>query len=791
MVREPKIALDGLLEGFRRESSRLLRLRDKKYNVAVIGCGDVGENTIALLKDHPKKGRLVISNRDPKKSSWLATDEKAEALPYENIADWLVDENPNKDIDVVIFAAGPWIKDRAEGLKHNVGPIEYFAEATVDSGFNGLSIIVNNPVAALCHHYAVKTGCDPYSVIGFNSDPNRWLRELARYLNGNNRREGHINNLRKEGMEDEIKFYERLLEDYIEGLRLSGAHAPEVEMPDGKVISCRIPIWKEARIRGKGLISDLFDFGEFRGEAPGWISKEHDKEDALRVKYGKKAGPFHARTMVNHFISMIDGEVEGMGPIVFDAERGVWAARPANCIYHRVQPMSDEEAGIVGEIREQFEDVCKYYIGSKDEKGERYEESCIGWLVKNGFMNDKEERYLKYARGVAPPGDKEKVFGQKALRFITEEEKRLDDFLENPGLTNEEKAEYRSRFEEAKKEFLEKAGLFDLGNLITINTNEKNKLLVQVVSKNRISNSEGECCSGVSTDIIDNLYDIEDVDGNSVYCRSGRDSKNNPDSKVHLVNLKDMGVRSFGPIAAPIKGARAREGVIYVCVDLSKYSNEGNIDKIVRLNRQEEYDMSDFADAIKKANKLPTQITTFDVSDIGGVIFASSSDGIIYRLDEYKDKTEMKEIVDTSLPITQLKVVRGTDLFTGYSDGPVVLLDKDGGLRDDIPAKSRFFDVDFYRGSLRLLTGNRRGIELRAYDNPEEVFTEEGRLIGQSDIKVSFAAYNRIGLRRDHVILYRKDNSIEISNDLRLLSFEKLKLSGNVDFSRNILWRPE
>jgi hypothetical protein len=459
--------------------------------------------------------------------------------------------------------------------------------------------------------------------------------------------------------------------------------------------------------------------------------------------------------------------------------------------------MSDEDAGITGEVKTRFDEICRYYIGSKDERGKSHSGSCIGWLkgdnkFEDVYINEDEEaEYLeKKAKSFSPPKDEERKFGQRALRFVSNKEKEFSDKLESSELSDEVKREAIERFEKAKKDFFKKAGLFDLGELIAVGTKQDGERTFAVVNKYNISNLDGDNFILASpADEIESFQELACIDGDVVYCRSERDSESKPDSQIHAVNLKAMIIKEppYGPIGVPINCVKAKNGVIYAVVDLSK---KAKFDKMVRLNADDVYDMKRFADAVKDADYLPLRAKTFDVSEINGkyIVFASSFAGEIYKGKE--DGTEMKPIVNTSLPLEQLKAVHGTDLVIGYSHGPVVLFDKDGRLKDNIPVKSRFFDAEMHEDSLLVLMGSKNGLELRRYVKPEDIFTKEGELAGENkDIKIEFTKYSRTGLYNGHAVLYRKDNSIEVSNNQQLSDFTQFQLEGNAAFSKNVFWR--
>ncbi|MDH3382312.1 MAG: hypothetical protein OEL54_06370, partial [Flavobacteriaceae bacterium] len=621
MVQDPKKSLDQILEGFKRESARLLRLKDRKYNVAVIGCGDVGQEIIKQLACDAKVDKLVISNRIESKESkektrWVADVTNTIDMPYEEMGNWLGGFE-DVDLDVVIMTAGPFEDNRAEGLVGNGKVMNEFANAAKKAGYDGLTMIVSNPVAALCYQYAVTTGNDPYSIVGFNPDPNRVTKRLFAYLKDN-----HVDDLRTMGVDEEElrkeqEFVKGLQEEDIQGFRLVGAHAAvsESTKPDGEKVPCRLGIWKKATVKGR-KISELRTFREISKLVPEWIIEEHGKENVKtrEGEYKHKGGPRHAFVMKEYFFPMIDGEVEGKGPIVFDAKRGIWAARPANFMFHRAQPLSDEDAGIDGDVREGYDDICNYYI-RKD---------CIDKLVENGFVDRNEAaRYVERARSdvkFKPPKGGEKRFGQRALRFVKERRRELDRVLESSGLSDEEKVEAGRRFEETEKEFLRKAGLFDLGSLYAISDDQ--------VIKYELHNFNGEDISSENfqTNEIENLKEIVSVSGNRVCIHSSVRHHSRVESYLRL--FKDnKRIWATDEIKHHIKGVRLRGDYVYVGLE----DRDGS--KVIELDLKKRLvGKRDIEGIIANTKPIGKGLTAFDISEIGSqpAIYFTTESKIMY-----------------------------------------------------------------------------------------------------------------------------------------------------------------
>jgi WD40 repeat protein len=702
MVQNPKITLDEMLEGFKKESARLLRLKKKEYNVAVIGCGDVGQEIIKQLVCDDRVANLVISNKHSKKEAkWVADVTNTIDMPYEKMGSWLGGfEKDGKDIDldVVIMTAGPFEMNRAKGLIENAKAMDEFATAAKDAKYKGLTKIVSNPVAALCFQYAVTTGNDPYSIIGFNPDPNRATKRLFAYLKENHVEELRSNDASEEELRKEQEFVDSLQDERdIQGFRLVGAHTSYSESEkDGEKVPCRLGIWKEATVKGR-KISELGTFREISRLVPEWIIEEHGKEHVKTEKGEHKGSPRHAIVMKEHFFPMIDGEVEGMGPIVFDAKRGIWAARPANFMFHRVQPLSDKDAGIVGEVREGYDDVCNYYI-RKD---------CIDELVANGLVNkDEAARYVEFARSVRPPEDKEKRFGQRALRFIREREKDIDEILESSGLSDGEKAEYRKRFEEEKKAFLGKAGLFDLGSLYAISDDQ--------VIKYELHNFDGEDISSENfqTSEIENLKGVIDVSDDRVCVLSN--VRHHSRVENYLKVFKDgKRIWATDEVKHHIKGVRLYGDYAYVGLE----AKSGDI-KIVELDlRKRLVGKRELEGIVNGTKPIGSTLITFDIAEIDSkpcIFFATEKNEIMYC---GLDRSNPTKFADTDGTMRKLRVLSNEGIILGSKSGKAYLWDQSDSEKKprQFDIQSQKVDVDSYDGQIRVLYIKDNKLKLKSF----------------------------------------------------------------------------
>ncbi len=142
----------------------------KKSKVAVIGCGLVGSSTAfslltqgvcdeILMIDMNEERALgeVLDLRDTIK--YLDRNVKVKKGSYEECA----------DADIIIITAGAPPKagqSRLDTLEISAGIVESIVEAVMYSGFDGIFIVVSNPVDMIANHVYKLSGLPKNQVIG-------------------------------------------------------------------------------------------------------------------------------------------------------------------------------------------------------------------------------------------------------------------------------------------------------------------------------------------------------------------------------------------------------------------------------------------------------------------------------------------------------------------------------------------------------------------------------------------------------------------------------------------------
>ena len=160
--------------------------------VMIVGTGNVGASiAFALLNQRTAVNEIILTDI-------IAKDAEGEAMDLNDalavVPSYLKIKNGTykdaKDCDVVVITAGAAQRPgetRMELLKKNVNILKGMVEQIMDSGFNGIFLIVSNPMDVLTY-YAWKFSGLPYErVIGSGTvlDSARLRQRLASYLNVN------------------------------------------------------------------------------------------------------------------------------------------------------------------------------------------------------------------------------------------------------------------------------------------------------------------------------------------------------------------------------------------------------------------------------------------------------------------------------------------------------------------------------------------------------------------------------------------------------------------------------
>lgn len=165
-----------------RKLKKTEKLEERHYNAAVIGTGDagsVGSSIVHKLNEDNKIENIFVTDKINEKAEWNRTNSnKIKVVDSEDISSWIKDN----EIDLTIISAGKDTLDRNDALLVNAKNIRNIAENF--QGYQGSTILLTNPVDTITQVFAAYSGCNPYSISGFNHmDELRCRMVLAPKLN--------------------------------------------------------------------------------------------------------------------------------------------------------------------------------------------------------------------------------------------------------------------------------------------------------------------------------------------------------------------------------------------------------------------------------------------------------------------------------------------------------------------------------------------------------------------------------------------------------------------------------
>ena len=158
----------------------------------IVGTGNVGASiAFALLNQRTAVNEIILTDI-------IASDAEGEAMDLRDALSmapsYLKIENGTykdaKDCDIVVITAGAAQKPgdtRMDLLKKNVNILKGMVEQIMDSGFDGIFLIVSNPVDVLTYYTMKFSGLPAEKVIGSGTvlDSSRLRTRIADYLNIN------------------------------------------------------------------------------------------------------------------------------------------------------------------------------------------------------------------------------------------------------------------------------------------------------------------------------------------------------------------------------------------------------------------------------------------------------------------------------------------------------------------------------------------------------------------------------------------------------------------------------
>ncbi len=160
--------------------------------IMIVGTGNVGASiAFALLNQRTAVNEIVLTDiiaKDAEGEAMDLNDALAVAPSYVKIKNGTYKDA--KDCDIVVITAGAAQKpgeSRMDLLKKNVNILKGMVEQIMDSGFNGIFLVVSNPMDVLTYYTWKFSGLPSEKVIGSGTvlDSARLRQRLAGYLNVN------------------------------------------------------------------------------------------------------------------------------------------------------------------------------------------------------------------------------------------------------------------------------------------------------------------------------------------------------------------------------------------------------------------------------------------------------------------------------------------------------------------------------------------------------------------------------------------------------------------------------
>ena len=158
--------------------------------VMIVGTGNVGASiAFALMNQRTAVNEIVLTDiiaKDAEGEAMDLRDALAVAPSYVKISNGTYKDA--KDCDVVVITAGAPQKpgeSRMDLLKKNANILKGMIEQIMDSGFNGIFLVVTNPMDVLTYYTMKFSGLPAEKVIGSGTvlDSARLRTRLAGYLN--------------------------------------------------------------------------------------------------------------------------------------------------------------------------------------------------------------------------------------------------------------------------------------------------------------------------------------------------------------------------------------------------------------------------------------------------------------------------------------------------------------------------------------------------------------------------------------------------------------------------------
>ena len=160
--------------------------------IMIVGTGNVGASiAFALMNQRTAVNEIILTDimaKDAEGEAMDLRDALAVAPSYIKIRNGTYKDA--RDCDVVVIAAGAAQKPgetRMQLLKKNVNILKGMIEQIMDSGFDGIFLVVTNPMDVLTYYTMKFSGLPAEKVIGSGTvlDSARLRTRIAGYLNVN------------------------------------------------------------------------------------------------------------------------------------------------------------------------------------------------------------------------------------------------------------------------------------------------------------------------------------------------------------------------------------------------------------------------------------------------------------------------------------------------------------------------------------------------------------------------------------------------------------------------------
>ena len=159
----------------------------KKSKVVIIGCGNVGSTTAYTIINQGLCEEIALIDINKEKAVGEALDmQHSIYFMNRNIKVYAADYDTCKDADIVIITASvpmdPHANNRLDMLAGSKKVMKSIVKSVMGSGFNGIMIVISNPVDVMTYYAWKLSGLPKNQVIGSGTtlDTARLAVEISR-----------------------------------------------------------------------------------------------------------------------------------------------------------------------------------------------------------------------------------------------------------------------------------------------------------------------------------------------------------------------------------------------------------------------------------------------------------------------------------------------------------------------------------------------------------------------------------------------------------------------------------